>query len=77
MRDMCNVVFSCGHRGGNGEDGVDVAVKAQDREGMNCIDYAHVCTNCYIDYLENDMILESEVEMDKWMRGNYEEEQDK
>jgi len=68
---MCDV-FSCGHRAKVDEIGVDVAIKAYDQEGNNAIDYCYVCSDCYLSYLESDIILENEVEMDKWMRSNYE-----
>ncbi len=70
---MCKVTFSCGHRALKGEDGVDVAIKAQDREGLNSIEYEYVCPSCY-EWLRNvKLLLDTEYEMDKWMRGKYEE----
>jgi len=65
---MCEI-FSCGHKGHGDELGVDVALKAQDKEGNNAIDYSYVCADCYIEYLEGDLLLFNEVDMDKWMRS--------
>jgi len=69
---MGELIFSCGHMAKEDEMGVDIAIKAQDREGKNAVDYAHVCEECYIWYRNSKLLLYNETEMDKWMRCNHE-----
>ena len=64
-----SVIFTCGHKAKEDEDGHTISTKAYTRENNKAIDYRTVCDNCYRIYDEEDMILYGEAAIEKWLQG--------
>ena len=62
-----SVIFTCGHKAKNDEDGVTISTKAYTRENNRAIDYRTVCSNCYQVYEMEDLILLNEADEARWL----------
>ena len=63
------VIFTCGHKAEDEEDGHTISTKAYTRENNRAIDYRTVCNNCYQVYENEDLILFGEADCEKWLQG--------
>ncbi len=64
-----SVIFTCGHKAREDEDGHAISTKAYSRENNRGVDYRTVCNNCYNVYENEDLILFSKAEEEKWLEG--------
>ena len=64
-----SVVFTCGHKAEDEEDGFTISTKAYTRENNRAIDYRTVCNRCYQVYENEDLILYGEADCEKWLQG--------
>jgi hypothetical protein len=69
MGEEMTVIFTCGHKAKDDEDGWTISTIAYTRENNRAVDYRTVCDNCYRIYEEEDMILFGEAAIEKWLEG--------
>ena len=63
------VIFTCGHKAKEDEDGHIISTKAYSRENNRAVDYRTVCDNCYQVYENEDLVLFGEADVAKWLDG--------
>jgi hypothetical protein len=63
------VIFTCGHKAEDEEEGFVISTKAYSRKSERAVEYRTVCSNCYRVFEEEDRILFSESEVIKWLEG--------
>jgi hypothetical protein len=63
------VIFTCGHKAKNDEDGWTISTKAYTRENNRAVDYRTVCNNCYVVYEMEELVLFGEADVAKWLDG--------
>ena len=72
--ETCNVQGSCGHWlprfwFESGADGVAYKSEELDEDGYhNCVVYASVCPECYVELFEEEDILWTEEQEQEWIR---------
>ena len=63
-------VFTCGHTSEYVEDDRIVKIKSIDRNGRHCIESMMICQNCAVWYRKNNLIIDHEVQAERWLAGN-------
>ena len=61
------VIFTCGHKAKEDENGHTISTKSYSRENNRAIDYRTVCNNCYHVYDNEDLILLNEADEARWL----------
>lgn len=62
-------IFTCGHKANDDENGWTISTKAYTRENNRAVDYRTVCNKCFHIYDSEDLILYSDDDVGKWLKG--------
>jgi len=63
------VIFTCGHKAKDEEEGFVISTKAYSRKNERAVEYRTVCINCYSFFEEEGRILYSESEVIEWLEN--------
>ena len=63
------VIFTCGHKAEDDEDGWTISTKAYTRENKRAVDYRTVCNRCYHVYETEGLVLYGEADVKEWFGG--------
>jgi len=62
------VVLSCGHVVDKFIDSYEVRVKSESRDFLKAVKYQVVCKKCMIEMQQENLLLDSESDVDAWLR---------